>query len=278
MRACGEKLIKCWEAAQANANMSTPTARGRRLPIRQASNDTYNARDESGTESMPGSRSWIRTTIHGVKGRCPTVRRSGSAEVVALRTVRSLFSPVSFPSQKEVACRHAGQRCAGQPDLHVRRERAAGVDLDDHVTSSTYVPVTIVLLDACRDNPFPAGALVRTKPGEVAQPVTAAGLGGPRGAAPLSDVGKAAGEQLGTVLGFAAEPGHAALDGSPGQNSPYVPGVCSKGRACPECTQAAAVKASPLSHTLQDILYKIERRVVGQCTSSKRTPSCIAAC
>ena len=97
----------------------------------------------------------------------------------------------------------------------------------------------------------------------MAQPVTAAGLGGPRGAAPLSDGGKAAGEQLGTVLGFAAEPGHAALDGSPGQNSPYVPGVCSKGRACPECTQAAAVKASPLSHTLQDILYKIERRVVG---------------
>ena len=25
-----------------------------------------------------GSPKWIRTTVHGVKGRCPTIRRSGS--------------------------------------------------------------------------------------------------------------------------------------------------------------------------------------------------------
>jgi hypothetical protein len=28
----------------------------------------------------PGSPTWIRTTIHGSKGRCPTVRRSGKKE------------------------------------------------------------------------------------------------------------------------------------------------------------------------------------------------------
>ena len=42
------------------------------------------------------------------------------------------------------------------------------------------VPVTIVLLDACRTNPFPVGALVEPKPDAPGVPI-AAGLTPPRG-------------------------------------------------------------------------------------------------
>ena len=49
------------------------------------------------------------------------------------------------------------------------------------------VPVTIVLLDACRTNPFPAGALVQGRePGEARRRIGAGGLGAPRGVASSS--------------------------------------------------------------------------------------------
>ncbi|MBN9074026.1 MAG: caspase family protein [Rhizobiales bacterium] len=82
-------------------------------------------------------------------------------------------------------------------------------------------PIVIVLLDACRTDPFPPGTLVDGGNGSAA-PVAAAGLGEPRGAAPLREAGA---ETLGTVIGFAAPPGHAALDGPPGGNSPYAAAV-----------------------------------------------------
>ncbi|MCZ8544708.1 caspase family protein [Mesorhizobium qingshengii] len=81
------------------------------------------------------------------------------------------------------------------------------------------VPVAIVLLDACRTNPFPAGATIVTASGPA--PVAAAGLDLTRGAAPLADAADAP-QSLGEVIGFAAEPGHAALDGDAGGNSPYA--------------------------------------------------------
>ena len=81
------------------------------------------------------------------------------------------------------------------------------------------VPVAIVLLDACRTNPFPAGAKVATPAGVV--PIAAAGLDLGRGAQPVQEVA-GAGKNLGEVIGFAAEPGHAALDGDPGTDSPYA--------------------------------------------------------
>jgi uncharacterized caspase-like protein len=81
------------------------------------------------------------------------------------------------------------------------------------------VPVTIVLLDACRSNPFPPGAMVKRR-GE-SQPVTEIGLGAPRGAAALN-APKPGEKAFGTLLGFAAAPGQAALDGEPGGNSPYA--------------------------------------------------------
>lgn len=84
------------------------------------------------------------------------------------------------------------------------------------------VPIAIMLLDACRDNPFPPGAMVRTGSGATAEVVAASGLGETRGATRLA---ASSAENHGTVLGFAAEPGRAALDGEPGQNSPYAAAV-----------------------------------------------------
>ena len=81
------------------------------------------------------------------------------------------------------------------------------------------VPVAIVLLDACRTNPFPTGATVASSSGPV--PVAAAGLDMTRGAVSIADA-DGSGQSLGQVIGFAAEPGRAALDGEPGGNSPYA--------------------------------------------------------
>lgn len=84
------------------------------------------------------------------------------------------------------------------------------------------VPVSIVLLDACRTNPFPAGALVKRSPADAGAPIGAGGLTPLRGATPIADTGKPAADDLGTVIGFAAEPGRPALDGPAGQHSPYA--------------------------------------------------------
>ena len=82
------------------------------------------------------------------------------------------------------------------------------------------VPVTILLLDACRTNPFPPGVLVSKAPGEPGAAVASEGLTPVRGARALS--GAPAADNLGTVIGFAAEPGRPALDGDSGGNSPYA--------------------------------------------------------
>ena len=83
------------------------------------------------------------------------------------------------------------------------------------------VPVTIVLLDACRTNPFPAGTVIRTAPDAQPAPMGDSGLTVVRGATALSQA-KPVADNLGTVIGFAAEPGLPALDGAPGANSPYA--------------------------------------------------------
>jgi uncharacterized caspase-like protein len=84
------------------------------------------------------------------------------------------------------------------------------------------VPVTIVLLDACRTNPFPADALVKKSPDDAGQPIGAGGLTPVRGAAALAGDQPPPAEEIGTVIGFAAEPGRPALDGAAGGNSPYA--------------------------------------------------------
>ncbi|MGE0007838.1 MAG: caspase family protein [Parvibaculaceae bacterium] len=90
------------------------------------------------------------------------------------------------------------------------------------------VPVTIVLLDACRTNPFPADAMVRLDAGAAPVAMAPGGLGGSRSATPLDDGAPGDGEpvqNLGTVISFSAEPGAVALDGPAGQNSPYAAAI-----------------------------------------------------
>ena len=82
------------------------------------------------------------------------------------------------------------------------------------------VPVTIVLMDACRTSPFPPGSTIRI--GGATVPVATSGLAAPKGAAALAEPAAAANASLATVIGFAAEPGKAALDGAPDGNSPYA--------------------------------------------------------
>ena len=89
------------------------------------------------------------------------------------------------------------------------------------------VPVAIVMLDACRDNPFPGDATVRLAPDAPPAPIGAAGLGETRSVVALNDgaAKTAAGESFGTVIAFSAEPGKTALDGEPGASSPYAAAV-----------------------------------------------------
>jgi uncharacterized caspase-like protein len=82
------------------------------------------------------------------------------------------------------------------------------------------VPITVLLLDACRTNPFPAGTSLKARGGDQPAPIAAIGLGAPRGMSVVED--QPATESLGVMIGLAAEPGRAALDGEPGQNSPYA--------------------------------------------------------
>ncbi len=84
------------------------------------------------------------------------------------------------------------------------------------------VPVTIVLLDACRSDPFPVGTVIQLSGSDV--PVEVAeqtGLAAVRGPTPTARPDLPP-DSLGTVIGFAAEPGEPALDGAPGENSPYA--------------------------------------------------------
>ncbi|MEO6014003.1 MAG: caspase family protein [Devosia sp.] len=84
------------------------------------------------------------------------------------------------------------------------------------------VPVTIVLLDACRSDAFPPGTLIQPQGTSETLPVQQAGLGELRGPAPIAKPGVPA-DNLGMVIGFAASPGQPALDGAPGEpNSPYA--------------------------------------------------------
>jgi uncharacterized caspase-like protein len=98
------------------------------------------------------------------------------------------------------------------------------VSLTPHVEAlKRTVPVAIVLLDACRTSPFPAGALLKTAEAPAGLPVTETGLGQPRSVVRFGALSaKPQEETFGTVIGYSAEPGREALDGEPGGNSPYV--------------------------------------------------------
>lgn len=84
------------------------------------------------------------------------------------------------------------------------------------------VPVSIVLLDACRSDPFPVGTVIKLPDRDAAITITAEpGLAPVRGPTPAARPDLPP-DSLGTVIGFAAEPGQPALDGPAGENSPYA--------------------------------------------------------
>ena len=89
------------------------------------------------------------------------------------------------------------------------------------------VPLIIALLDACRDNPFPPGSTIRPSPDAEAVAVSMTGLGETRSVARFGARTSATApqDQVGALIGFAAEPGKVALDGEAGANSPYAAAV-----------------------------------------------------
>ncbi|MEQ1770150.1 MAG: caspase family protein [Devosia sp.] len=110
-------------------------------------------------------------------------------------------------------------------DADVSSPEAAGASLvpvaallDD---LSRVVPVTILLLDACRTDPFPAGQTIVLPGASAPVVVSSSGLAPVRGPTPVAQPA-VANDSLGMVIGFAAEPGRPALDGAPGENSPYA--------------------------------------------------------
>ncbi len=80
--------------------------------------------------------------------------------------------------------------------------------------------ITILLLDACRSNPFPPAAMLKRNAGSVAVPIAASGFAQSKGIVVLDEVRST--DNIGEVVGFAAEPGKVALDGTAGSNSPYA--------------------------------------------------------
>ncbi len=83
------------------------------------------------------------------------------------------------------------------------------------------VPVTIMLLDACRTSNFPAGTMIQPPGAPAPVPATEDGLALVRGPDPVAKPGVPV-SSLGMIIGFAASPGRPALDGPPGENSPYA--------------------------------------------------------
>lgn len=82
--------------------------------------------------------------------------------------------------------------------------------------------ITILLLDACRSDPFPKDAVLKRTVETTGVPIQASGLGATKGVTVVENPDNTASENVGEVIGFAAEPGHAALDGEAGGDSPYA--------------------------------------------------------
>jgi len=89
-------------------------------------------------------------------------------------------------------------------------------DVMDQLKST--VPLTLLFLDACRSDPFPPQT--RLRQGGAVLPGLTGGMGFGKGVTEAGNTPAAQG--LGTVIAFAAEPGHTALDGPLDGNSPYA--------------------------------------------------------
>ncbi len=82
--------------------------------------------------------------------------------------------------------------------------------------------ITVLLIDACRTNPFPTDALLRKTQGAPGEPMSPTGIAATKGVTILTTEGQVSPENLGEVVGYAAAPGAVALDGPAGTNSPYA--------------------------------------------------------
>jgi uncharacterized caspase-like protein len=118
-----------------------------------------------------------------------------------------------------------GQNFIAPVDTDLRTPQSAGASmiavqpiLD---ALARVAPVSIILLDACRSDPFPPGQTI-VLPGDIEPtPVEGHGLAAVRGPTPVA-VKAADPDSFGSVIGFSASPGEPALDGAPGENSPYA--------------------------------------------------------
>lgn len=82
------------------------------------------------------------------------------------------------------------------------------------------VPLSILMLDACRDSPFPPGSMLAAGTSSVSLPIGTTGLAATRGMEVLEERSGEPARQI--LIGFAAAPGSVALDGPAGGNSPYA--------------------------------------------------------
>ena len=98
---------------------------------------------------------------------------------------------------------------------------AAGLISLAEFVSHLRAEVIIILLDACRDNPFPPGTMIR-RSGDAAPVAVSSSRLQSRSAIATARTAPATDPSFGIVVGFAAEPGKIALDGEPGGNSPYA--------------------------------------------------------
>jgi uncharacterized caspase-like protein len=108
---------------------------------------------------------------------------------------------------------------------------------------------TILLLDACRPNPFPKYAVVQRAKGSAGEPIATMGLGPPSAAPAASTTPDATSE----VIGFAAEPRQVAVDGTAGGNSPYAAALIKHLPATPayDFSQVMAMVAQEVSLATQ---------------------------
>ncbi|MEQ1771748.1 MAG: caspase family protein [Devosia sp.] len=151
--------------------------------------------------------------------------RAGLEAAISTFTADAAEADVALVYYSGHGIEAGGQNYLVPVDADLSSPQAAGAslvpvgELLDRLTAA--VPVTIVLLDACRTDAFPPGTMIQP-PGAV-EPVeaVASGLGEMRGPTPVGRPGTDP-RSLGLVIGFAASPGMPALDGEPGGNSPYA--------------------------------------------------------
>jgi formylglycine-generating enzyme required for sulfatase activity len=93
---------------------------------------------------------------------------------------------------------------------------AQAVDAVDVFTAMTGAKTRIVVLDACRENPFEARLRASGARG------VARGLGAPTAASGLADLTRAGDSAQGALLMYSAAPGRVAEDGVAGQGSPFA--------------------------------------------------------